>query len=269
MYKEFNVDGAWVSGENGTIATVRRMMAKNNVLYSRMPVSVKGQLFDLQLKKAGKRLAEIKCGRDISKYGGYNNVKGTYFVLVEHMEKKKKVRSIEQLLLMDKNEYEKSPELYARKHWYADAKVIIPCIYTDALFEIDGIRLNITKRTNNQIGFKHAHQLVLDYDAVVMIKSISKYLGRYNVSKKDIYISEKDNVSKENNIKLYELFSEKLRNTIYKNCFPKSMLNYMDENKEKFIAMSILEQCKILLEILKAFKCDAQHPSFKVRLELF
>ena len=37
----------------------------------------------------------------------------------------------------------------------------------------------------------------------------------------------------------------------------------MKENREKFKSMSLYEQCLIIKEVLKAFKCDASNPSFK------
>ena len=37
----------------------------------------------------------------------------------------------------------------------------------------------------------------------------------------------------------------------------------MQDNRDKFISMDALQQAKLLLEILKAFKCDRTNPSFK------
>ena len=44
--------------------------------------------------------------------------------------------------------------------------------------------------------------------------------------------------------------------------FFKNMRDDMENNREKFEAMSILAQTKLLLEILKAFKCNAQNADF-------
>ena len=58
------------------------------------------------------------------------------------------------------------------------------------------------------------------------------------------------------------MFCEKIRGTVYGKLF-ENMLNDLEAGKQKFISMSIIEQCKLLMEILKAFKCDAKKPSFK------
>ena len=262
MYKEFNVDGAWQSGDNGTIAIVRKTMNKNNVLYSRMPISVKGQLYDLQLLRAGKGQVAIKQGLDTEKYGGYNKATGTYFALVEHKEKGQAVRTLESVYLIDLAKYESDPDRFAKVHWYSDAKVIIPQILIGSLLEIEGVRLNISGRSEPRVLFNHAHQLVVSYEDSLSIKAIAKYIERCNAAKKELYISGQDGISIENNIRLYDMLSDKIRNSIYGKLF-ENMLNDMDEGKKKFVSMSVLEQCKLLMEILKAFKCDAQHPSFK------
>ena len=40
------------------------------------------------------------------------------------------------------------------------------------------------------------------------------------------------------------------------------MLTDLEENQNKYRSMLIYEQCKILVQILKAFKCNAEKPSF-------
>ena len=64
------------------------------------------------------------------------------------------------------------------------------------------------------------------------------------------------------NAALYQFFIAKMERAIYGKMFP-SMLLDMKLHQQKFLEMSLLEQSKLLLEILKAFKCNAEHPSFK------
>ena len=37
----------------------------------------------------------------------------------------------------------------------------------------------------------------------------------------------------------------------------------MVDNRDKFASMTLYEQCALLAQILKGFKCDAQHPDLK------
>ncbi|MDO5097042.1 MAG: type II CRISPR RNA-guided endonuclease Cas9, partial [Peptostreptococcaceae bacterium] len=89
---------AWIPGEDGTIKTVREMMSKNNILYTRLSYEVTGELFDGNPIRKGNGQQPLKADermQSIDKYGGYNKVSGSYFALVEHTNKKKRVRSIE------------------------------------------------------------------------------------------------------------------------------------------------------------------------------
>ena len=73
---------------------------------------------------------------------------------------------------------------------------------------------------------------------------------------------KKDGVSKEENLRLYDLFIAKLKIPAYAEILA-SMCKHMENNRDKYETMSLLEQCKLIVEILKAFRCNAQRPSFK------
>ena len=89
-----NSETAWVSGNDGTIVTVRKFMRKNNILVTRRSYEVTGGLFDQQLKRKGKGQVPVKGNderlQNIEKYGGYNKEAGAYFVLVESEDKRVK-----------------------------------------------------------------------------------------------------------------------------------------------------------------------------------
>lgn len=83
---EYSVPGAW--DKDKSIAAVKSVMLKNNILVTRMPYETRGALYDLQLMPAGKGQLPSKSGKPIEKYGGYNKVKVAYFFVAEHTEKK-------------------------------------------------------------------------------------------------------------------------------------------------------------------------------------
>lgn len=103
-----NGETAWVSGNDGTIVTVRKFMRKNNILVTRRAYEVTGGLFDQQPMKKGKGQVPVKGNderlQNIEKYGGYNKEAGAYFTIVESEDKKgKKIRSIEYVPVRMKN----------------------------------------------------------------------------------------------------------------------------------------------------------------------
>lgn len=258
---EYDTPMAW-KADGRSIQTVRRYMQKNNVLVTRMPREAKGQLFDLMIVAAGKGQLPIKNGRSIEKYGGYNNVSGAYSFLVEHTQKKKRIRTIETVLICDKNLYETNPIAYCvQKLNLCEPKIVVHKIRFDTLLEIDNKKLYITGRIGERYVCKHAYELSLDAEHETYIKQVLKYMERCRASKRELEITEYDGITAEKNTELYDWFLQKLQSTVYQRLFNNVMTDLV-EHREVFIQMSLYEQAQLLTEILKAFKCDRQNPDF-------
>ncbi|MBQ8146279.1 MAG: type II CRISPR RNA-guided endonuclease Cas9 [Clostridia bacterium] len=251
-----NLKGTWISGANGTIKTVSQTMSKNNVLFTVMPREEHGQLFDVTIMPRSKGQVPIKQGLDIDKYGGYNKAAGAYFAIVEHEEKGEKVRTVEAVLKHQRVEYEENPQSFAKKHWYANAEIIISKVLFNSVFELNGVRLIIRKRQNTEIGFIHTYQFVLNQEDTKYLKSIIKYVEACSNKKESNEAIKPVAINEENNVRLYKMFIERITNSVYKKLFS-TVLGYLTANEEAFIKLSIIEQCIVLKEILKLFKCDS------------
>ena len=257
---EFNVPGAW--DKDNTIKIVKRYMVKNNILFTRMPHEVKGQIFDLQIMPAGKGQLEKKRGLDIDRYGGYNKITGAYYCLVEHTVKKKRIRTIEPVFLYAKDFYERSPEAYCQAvHGLEAPKIIAKKIGFDSLLELNGQRFTISGRTGNKLIFINTYQLVVGEEWERYIKNLQKYSDRCAARKAELPVTDFDGISAEKNEELYSLFVNKCSAKAYCS-FLSNMKADMEENCEKFCKMSIMKQTNILLEALKAFKCGKQNTDF-------
>jgi len=256
----YDTPGAWDKTE--TIKTVRRWMDKNNILVTRMPREVKGQLFDLQLMPAGKGQLEKKKGLPVEKYGGYNKLSGAWFCAVEYTDKKKRVRALQPVYVYQKDLFEKDPLRYCTEILrLEDPRIIVPKIRMDALLELDGKRLLVSGRTGSRLICKHTYQLTIDKSREAYIRNISKYVDRCAAKKTELPVTAYDKVSAEQNRELYAWFLMKCRQNVYADLL-KNMAEDMLAHKAKFDGASVLEQCRLLLEILKAFKCNAQNPDF-------
>lgn len=257
---EYDTKGAWDKSES--IKTVKRQMAKNNILVTRMPREVRGQLFDLQITPAGKGQLERKTGLPVEKYGGYNKLSGAYFCVAEYTEKKKRVRALQPVYVYKKELYEKDPLRYCEEILgLQEPKIIAKKIRIDALLELDGKRLLLASRTGNQMICKHTYQLSIDYAREKYIRNVVKYVERCANRKEELPITEHDEISARLNSDIYEYFLEKCSCNVYSD-FLKNMKVDMISNKSVFEKMSVLEQCSLLLEVLKAFRCNAQNPDF-------
>ena len=258
---DWNVPGAWDKTE--TIKTVKKVMAKNNPIITRMPREVKGQLFDLQLMSAGKGQLEKKRGLPIEKYGGYNKISGAFYCVAEHTEKKKRVRTIEPVYVYCRARYEQDPAAYCREILgLADPRVICREIRADALLELDGKRLYISGRTGSYYVCEHAYQLAIDDERQKYIRNAIKYIERCNARREELPITAFDGLDMERNLDLYEYFQKKLSSNVYSGILG-NMQKDLTDSKEVFKGKTVKEQVEILMEILKAFRCNPQYANLK------
>lgn len=254
---EYDVAGAWDKTE--TIKTVKRMMAKNNPIITRMPREVKGQLFDLQLMPASSGQLEKKRGLDINRYGGYNKLTGAFYFVAEHTEKKKRIHTIEPVYLYQQDLYKKNPKAYCKEVLHLEEpRIICREIRADSLLEIDGSRLYISGRTGNYYVCEHAYQLALGQDMEKMIKDLGKYVERCTARRQELPITDHDGITTEGNGKLYEAFLEKLKTSTYHRLLA-NMEKDLIGSRDAFYTKSLHDQALILLEILKAFRSNAQN----------
>lgn len=255
-----NGEVAWRAGDEGSIATVRHTMRKNNILFTRYAHEVTGGLFDqLPVGKGGGQ-AMLKSSdprMSTEKYGGYNKLTGAYFCLVEHTEKKKRVRSVESVLLMHKGFFEANPVAYCEKILgLKDPKVLIKKIKINSLVSFDGFRMHVASRTGPQIVCRNANQLVLSAIDSEYVKQIAKYLTRCREAKKNLPISSFDGISQEQNEKLFNTMLDKMKVRPY---FVKlSGMEAKIRNKtENYTKLSLPEQCSVLMQMLNLFGSTA------------
>lgn len=256
------VAGAWVTEDTGSISTVRRVMGKQSVLYTEVPREVRGGLFDQQLMPKGKGQIPRKKGLSVEKYGAYNKPAGAYFALVEHTEKKKRVRTLEAVLLCEKAAYEANGVDFLKEKGFREPKIIVPKILTKSLLEVNGARAYITGRTGDRLILMPANQLYLDETRTQYLKDVLKYAGWCKAAKSEKVPVGELPIDREKNVQLYDFFCEKLESRVYSKWYG-AVLNTLKSCRKKFTEISLAKQCFILKEILKTFKCDVQHPNLK------
>ena len=264
---ERNGEVAWKHGGLGTIATVKAIMKKNDILVTRKAYEVKGGLFDQQIMKKGKGQVAIKGsderlgGADgINKYGGYNSAKGAYFMLVESKDKKGNlIRTIEFIPLYLKKKVEGDKE-WTLKYLSEDRGLLEPriClekIKTDALFVVDGFKMWLSGRKPGRLIFKGANQLILSEQDARTLKKTLKYVQRLKENK-CLKISAWDEIYTKDLLKLYDTFLYKLEHTIY-GVRMGAQAEMLTNSRDKFIDLSDESKCIILVEILHIFQCNS------------
>lgn len=272
---DYNVPGAWIadlknSEAHSSISSVKKNYGKNSVRYTRMPKEAKGTISKETILPAGKGQLPIKKNMDILKYGGYDKVTGSYFILVEHTFKGKRVRTLEPVFIYAKPDFEKDPLKYCTDILKLDDPIVIEKkIFMESLIEYNGIRYHITGRSGDAIVGKHAYQLVMADNMVKYAKEVIDYVSKCNDLKRDIdpklFKTGKRNIeiNAENNITFYKCLSDKLNSNVYNETL-KNIRAAVDKGSDKFKLLSVEEQCRVLVEILRSFKCDRQLSDLKL-----
>ena len=252
-----NGEVAWIArGENKTMKTVETVMNRNTPLLTRMNFEAHGAFYDetrygkdeakedtyVPLKTNDERL------KDISKYGGFNKASGAYFFLVEHTEKKKRIRTLEvmPIYLKDKYGYSKEAmEQYCKEELgLVDPDVRITKIKYQSLLKINGYLVHLSGKSGNNLIFRNAVSLILERRWI-------------NYSKKLDNISEKGYVEKEvtveNNVELYRVLTEKMTKSIFANR-PNYMGDKLQNKIAEFEKIDLEKQAEVLLQILNLTK---------------
>ena len=103
-----NGETAWNAGDNGTIWIVKKMIEKNTPLVTRRTYETHGgftkqTIYPAEKVRGGNISSylpvkmQVKRASDVTKCGGFTDIAGAYYFLVEHDKKKKKVRTLEQM----------------------------------------------------------------------------------------------------------------------------------------------------------------------------
>ena len=240
-------------------------------LYQKLPLVTKrtkeekGKISDLQL--ISKKSIDLKnmyipikgnnsiLANNLEKYGAFNNVFGSYFVLVSHILKKKRVRTLETLPVYISKGIKSRADLtlyFKEKMKLIEPEILIDKIPIGAVFKINGCYYTLRGRTGGDIVYNLNVQLKLRQDKTNYIKYIIKF-NETGINRKD----KNDNffITEELNKLLFEEIVNKITNTIfyYRNSKGKenSILKILD--KDKFNDLDLKNQCITIIKILGYF----------------
>lgn len=252
-----NGEVAWIAqrkdGEAGTITTVKKMLSRNTPLMTRYSFEGKGGLANETLYSAKKAKGEgyipFKSSddkmQDVTKYGGFTKVTGAYFFLVEHTEKKKRIRTIESVPVYLAQKIEQNPD-ELKKYCeeilgLVDADIRLKKIKIGSLIKRNGYFCYITGKTGNRLSVRNAVNLCLKNEWIKYISKLEK-------------VKEKDTVdeiiTKEKNEVLYSELIQKFKHGIFSKR-PNPVEDKLEKGSEKFSNLSIKEQCAVLCQILQ------------------
>lgn len=250
---KYPVVKAWRYADS--LEVVASTMRRNDVLWTRMnhKLSTKGGgLMDVQLvrkspgyiprKKKDSRL------RDTSKYGGYNSPMGAYFALIEGVNGVRRIISIPLLEVNDVDGY------INRQH--SGAKVIIPRIDFMSKMVVNGFPVHLVGRSGeNRIMYYPAKQLFLPVSEFPYLKKVCSVVVKMSTNKNYI-ISDKDELSVDENNKLFNLIVDRLTEFVDMPGFEVKSKDIQD-SRGGFYEISMEKQCKVIATLLGILGCNA------------
>ncbi len=248
---------AWTLGKDGTEATVKKYMRRDNILFTKYPYIRKGQLFDENLVRPKKQLFERKVGMSVDKYGGYNSEKIACFSLIEYIDKKKTIKTIQPLPVRNLNLLQNINSLseYYSKQIQKEVTVVVPVIKINSRLELDGFPVYVqNKFDDSRIRVTNGLQLLLPDSMYAYCKKIYKMVKdkKEQITKSATYYG----LSAESNVQLYDVLRKKCNEPPYSTVFGK-LYDSFESKRESFIQLEILEQASVLDEMLHIFQCNA------------
>lgn len=268
-------DCAWVVDSNvnkrKSIDIVKCTMSKNSPLVTNMSFEAKGEFSDskpISHRKVNENnYIPVKVNserlKDISKYGGKTKVKGAYFFAVESEKKGKKIITIEFIPIYLKSKIKDTNDLIEYSKNMLDLinpKILIAKIKMQSLIRVNGFNLYLTGRKPNRLIVSNAEQIKINDDANYYCKLIYDNINNDNIADKN---NERYNITKEKNLKLYDILVKKHKEGLYKNS-PTPFGNKLSSAREKFIKLDIKAQIKILTEVLKLSSRNNQGVNLKL-----
>ena len=256
---ERNGETAWdITGDRTLFHTVLETVYKTTPILTRMCMEGKGQLYNATLygkmavqqsKSAESSYFPLKTSdarlRNMEKYGGYTSITGAYYFLVEHEIKGKKVRTLETVPLYLKSKIEADSNAllsYCENNLgLLHPNIRIPKIKLQSFLKVNGYFVYISGRTGNQITLRNAVSLCLSKEWIAYIKKLE------NIEEKGYLEKE---ITSEKNEQLYQILTEKHQYSIFAKR-PNAVGKKLAARYEKFCALSLGEQCTVLLQILQ------------------
>ncbi len=241
----------WIAGENGTVATVKKFMNRNNIFVTHRTFKRTGAFYDEQLVKKGNGYlgkspikTSVESLRDVNKYGGYNRVSISHFMLAEYKEKSKYKVGILSVPGMFDNRVIDNEELkkYLEGQGISNINILIPEIKVNEILEIDGVPVRIMGKTGNQIKVSEYYVAHFNLDSEIIFKEIERSLIKG-------YLSERLN-----NILLNDVFIDlldKMQNTKVSEFEPIRKLGIKFLNcYENFDLLDLESKCSVIINVM-------------------
>ena len=270
-----NVKGAW--NEN-SLQLVKSTFEKHTMAVSQYAFCYNGMFYDQTVyPKGDPGITAPRKGNgalaDVEKYGGYQSQKTSYFAIVQSKGKKgQTIKTIEAVPVLTAYRQRTNPDalLDYFKTYLTEPTILIPKLKVRQLVSYNGTPLYIASITGSQISAYNATELFTDNKTDEYVNQLSKLIemskngtiseenGEYIIKtnrNKDVKLT----INRQSNIELYDTLKNRLSKSSFQGLSSFSTFkSNLTNGEEKFTKLPIIDQCTVLLQILKFFKCNAE-----------
>lgn len=270
------VGGKTIWEGEASLAKVKATAVKNNAHFTKYSFFKTGGLFDQLPVTAAEGLVPRKKNLPTEKYGGYNKSSVMFFIPVKYTCGKKTDIMIMSVELAHGNHFLEDVQ-FANKYTNARLRKILGKEVTNISYPLgkrplkintvlscDGFRMCITASGNGgkSLSVQPIIQFSEDKYWQFYVKKLERLADKIKNNSKYIFSEEYDYVNKKDNNQFYDILCSKLSDSIYR-LRPNNPKELFENGRDKFIALSEIEQTKCLLNMLQVFGrmtggCDLQ-----------
>ena len=244
---------AWITDKTNpgaaTINTVNKVMNRNTVITITRTTQGHGGLTNATITRADKAkegvYLPLKTSDErmsVTKYGGKTSITSAYMFLVEHTQKKSRVRTVYSLPLhlVSQITGKKDLEKYCTEVLHLINPVVkITKILLFSELIIDGYSYLLGGKAVNQYYLRNNVPMRLSAEWQKYVNKIEKYINFKSLDK---------DISAEKNIELYDELVDKHSNSIYAKR-RNAAADMLKKGRNAFIKLSVKEQLEVLSQI--------------------
>lgn len=245
---------------------VKRISKKNTAHLVKYATFKTGGFFDQMPVKGAAGLIPLKAGLPTERYGGYKKAGMMFYIPTKYSIGKKT-----DILIM-------SVELLHGKRFLEDKKFALEYAFVrleqilgkpveevsfpmgmrpwkvNTMLSFDGFRACITgiSSSGSEVIIQSMMPFSSEHRWVAYLKKMEKFVEKNKINPKYIYDADYDQISDTQNRELYELYLDKMENSIYRKR-TRVPVKILSEGKERFTGLDIVEQCQALLHIHAVF----------------
>ncbi len=256
--------------QNSPIISIMPYVNRNGAFYDETIYKKKN---DGEKFKAAFALKEKGPMSSIEKYGGFNSVNNAYFMVVESVDNKGRIKkTIECVPIIVEYKYRNDPDKKQKVIKFIEetnnikiTRVIKDELKFRSVLKINGGLYMLTAKTSDSFKVLKLNQWYISNSDTGYIKILEKYKNMPQVAKEclkedgeRLIVSPavKENsrpqiITRTQNVELYDLIINQLSKKIYDLSSIKAIVSNLKDKRDLFIALSIPNQTEVLLNLVK------------------